>query len=176
MVTNDLLDLRTLGSAAITGVERLELVGPQAQQLEFTPEDLRKLNTANRIELVIGNSDTVNTHATWKLDSRELTDGHLLHSFQYLDQQLVAQATYDWYNPLNTFDVNGDGLVTAIDALLVINYINQSLGTIRLPQFDPQRPLAHGFYDVSRSNTIEPLDVLLLINVLNTRVAGEGEP
>ena len=174
-VTNDLLDLRAIGAAAISGVQRMELVGDQAQHLEFTPADLRKLNEANRLELVIGPSDTVNAHAAWELDSRERRDGHLVHSFKLQNQQLIVQANYDWYNPLNTFDVNGDGFVTALDALLVINYINQNVGTIRLPQFDPQLPKAHAFYDVSRNNSIEPRDVLLVINVLNTQVAGEGE-
>ncbi|TVS20550.1 MAG: tandem-95 repeat protein [Planctomycetaceae bacterium] len=78
-------------------------------------------------------------------------------------------------NPVNPFDVNGDGHLTPLDALTLINYINQGndptipAGTIGLP-----------FLDVSGSGTIIPNDVLLVINELNRMAAqsspeGEGE-
>ena len=77
-------------------------------------------------------------------------------------------------------DVNADGFITPIDALLVINFLNTNGGgrsVVGLPAPPPYR-------DVSGDNFISALDALLVINYLNTRgrsgggegeLAGEGE-
>ncbi|MCA9132435.1 MAG: hypothetical protein KDA45_04750 [Planctomycetales bacterium] len=63
-------------------------------------------------------------------------------------------------------DVNDDGIVSPIDVLQVINYIN----------FNSSDTLIRGpaLLDVNRDTIISPLDVLLVINYLNAH-AGEGE-
>ena len=71
-------------------------------------------------------------------------------------------------------DVNADGFITPIDALLVINFLNTNNGgrsVVGLPAPPPYR-------DVSGDNFISALDALLVINYLNTRGrsgGGEGE-
>ena len=67
----------------------------------------------------------------------------------------------------HNFDVNADGIVSPLDAILVINILNSSepvLKTRGLP-----------YPDVSFDGHISPLDVLMIINRLNQRAA-EGEP
>ncbi|MCA9198689.1 MAG: pre-peptidase C-terminal domain-containing protein [Planctomycetales bacterium] len=61
-------------------------------------------------------------------------------------------------------DVNRDNVISPIDALMVINYLN-------LPQ--PQRVFSTAL-DVSRDGDISPIDALLVINQLNLQSA-EGE-
>jgi hypothetical protein len=71
-----------------------------------------------------------------------------------------------WTNPNDIYDVNGEEGVTARDILNVINYIN-SKGIGPLP---PTRPSSELFWvDVSGNGFIEPLDILLIINLLNLR-------
>ena len=74
----------------------------------------------------------------------------------------------------NRFDVNADGRVDALDALILINDINAN----------GQRDLTYGtlqapFLDVTRDGTVSAGDVLGVINVVNSSVAGgsggEGE-
>ncbi len=70
-------------------------------------------------------------------------------------------------------DVNADGFITPIDALLIINLLNSggSGPVAGLPAPPPYR-------DVSGDNFISPLDALLVINYLNFRGrtgSGEGE-
>jgi hypothetical protein len=70
-------------------------------------------------------------------------------------------------------DVNADGFITPIDALLVINFLNSqgSRSVVGLPAPPPYR-------DVSGDNFISPIDALLVINYLNLRGrtgGGEGE-
>ncbi|MFP6672463.1 MAG: Ig-like domain-containing protein, partial [Pirellulaceae bacterium] len=102
-----------------------------------------------------------------------------------------ANATIQVLNPWHQFclvptndvcvpeDVNGDGLLTPLDALLVINQLNATGGG---PLAVPREPAT--FYsapDVDNNGQLTPLDALLVINLLNAAVddidiaAGEGE-
>jgi len=77
-----------------------------------------------------------------------------------------------WQNPLNPLDVNDDGQVSPIDALLTINFLNSNPGNPVPPQppfFPPP------FYDVSGDHQITPIDALLVINYLNSVPDGEPE-
>ncbi len=80
---------------------------------------------------------------------------------------------FPWQNPRNRFDVNNDGLVSPIDALLVINALNvRMVLTPELP--DPFIPVR--YVDVSGDGLLSPIDALLVINELNRmRSTGEGE-
>jgi len=67
--------------------------------------------------------------------------------------------------------VNDDGIVTPVDALLVITYINSHLGgelTVPPPPAEPPP-----YYDVDGNGFVTALDVLLIIDVLNDQAAGE---
>jgi hypothetical protein len=61
------------------------------------------------------------------------------------------------------FDFSGDGLVTPLDALLIINQLNSG-GTMLRPLDDLE--LDNGF-DASGDGFLSPLDALLVINYLN---------
>ncbi len=77
-----------------------------------------------------------------------------------------------WHNVANRFDVNQNGLVTPLDALLVINSLRR-LRTNLLPV------VRTGSYliDVDNNNFVTPLDALLIINFISRRTrGGEGEP
>jgi hypothetical protein len=82
----------------------------------------------------------------------------------------VTDNPFPWHNSLLAQDVNADGVVAPLDALVIINDLN-STGS---------RSLNSGsgapFLDVSQDGAVTPLDVLLVINFLNDRSAtGEGE-
>ncbi len=62
-------------------------------------------------------------------------------------------------------DVSQDGEITALDAVLIINFLNA------LGPYDDQFAL----FDVNRDGHVTPLDALLIINSLNARSAN-GEP
>jgi hypothetical protein len=64
-----------------------------------------------------------------------------------------------YHNALNGSDVNNDGVVSPLDALLIINQLN--LGRDRVSSSQAT------FEDVNGDGSITPLDALLVINVLN---------
>jgi hypothetical protein len=82
-----------------------------------------------------------------------------------------------WHNAANGFDVNGDGHVTPLDALLLVQYLNTQEGGVALPAIAAPPP---SYYDVNRDRAATPLDVLAVVNYLNAhgpaaREAGAAE-
>jgi VCBS repeat-containing protein len=77
--------------------------------------------------------------------------------------------TSPWQNQSQNVDVNGNGRVTAMDALEIINYLNSGQPT-RLSESNLIPP---PHLDVNGDGRVTALDALLVINHLNNR--GEGE-
>lgn len=76
----------------------------------------------------------------------------------------VVHGVNAWNNLRNVLDVNDDGFVTALDALLIINELN-TIGARSLIESDMvglQR-----FIDVNDDGFVTALNALLLINWLN---------
>ncbi|MFN3189465.1 MAG: peptidylprolyl isomerase [Aureliella sp.] len=87
------------------------------------------------------------------------------------DTQIVSVTVESSHqNPNNQFDVNDDGFVTPIDALIIINHINSgeptSVGDLGPPP---------DYFDANADCSISPIDALLVINELNSLGSGEGE-
>jgi hypothetical protein len=76
-----------------------------------------------------------------------------------------------WYNAASALDVNNDSRLSSIDALLVINYVNNKLPTIILPTAAIGPP----FLDTNHDNNVSSIDALLVINAINNGQSGEGE-
>ena len=77
-------------------------------------------------------------------------------------------------NQTNSLDVNGDGKVSPIDALNVINYLNGPLPKVLTLPHTSAAP----FIDVNGDGNVTPLDALLVIGFLNSLPpggSGEGE-
>jgi hypothetical protein len=75
-------------------------------------------------------------------------------------------------NPVFAMDVNADGFLSPIDALLIINLLNTNIGDGSVENLPPPPP----YRDVDGNNFITALDALLVINALNDRLSGgEGE-
>lgn len=74
----------------------------------------------------------------------------------------INKVEYPWSNPTLSQDVNDDGKVTALDALLVINRLNRSDKGVQI-WIKPD-----AFYDVNDDEELTALDALLVINLLNS--------
>ena len=80
-----------------------------------------------------------------------------------------------WQNPVLNLDVNNDGEITGIDALLVINELNRPTVsnplTGELPSISDPPSVPPGFLDVDGDGFVAPIDALLVINHLNAQSA-----
>jgi hypothetical protein len=70
-------------------------------------------------------------------------------------------------NPIDPIDVNDDGSLSPIDALLVINELNRIGAPLLSPLSGSQSPRT--YFDVSGDNYVSPIDALWVINSLNGR-------
>ncbi len=74
----------------------------------------------------------------------------------------------DWQNSVNALDVDASGLVTSLDALLVLNDLNangvRNLGSRPVGSVEPK-------CDTTGDNLLTPQDALLVLNALNRFVA-----
>ena len=86
------------------------------------------------------------------------------------DWQITLRAN-PYQNPNNRLDVSGDGFISPIDALQVINYLN-AFGTTILTV--PPTMTMPPYLDVNGDGVISPLDAVQVINFLNAG-SGEGE-
>ena len=72
-------------------------------------------------------------------------------------------------------DTNGDGSISPLDVLTIINYINEKRGGQRAEEAGEESQF-NDFLDANIDGMVSPLDVLTLINYLNLRSnGGEGE-
>ena len=72
--------------------------------------------------------------------------------------------TSRWQNQAEPLDTNGDGFISSIDALLVLNDMNLS-GSRMLGPADPTDPKI----DTNGDGAVSPIDALLVLNELNER-------
>ena len=101
-------------------------------------------------------------HSFYFVGIRDLAGNELTRSFS-LD---VTASDCSFTNPVEPADVNGDGRVSAVDALIAINELPLALRGGR------RQPTA--FYDVNCSGTFSPADPLMVINQI-ARQEAESE-
>ncbi|TWT74145.1 Ig-like domain-containing protein [Allorhodopirellula solitaria] len=99
---------------------------------------------------------------TEMLEKRQLFAGDFGDGFQFPPVEDVDDYAVG-HNYWNKFDVNNDGQVTALDALRVINYMNEN------SEGEPSGAveLGVGFVDVNADHMVSALDSLQVINRLN---------
>jgi len=93
-----------------------------------------------------------------------------------IDGSIVLAQT--WRNPVNPHDVDGNGRVSPLDALIVISYLNSQFGDSTLPVTPGAPP---PYYDVNGDDRCSAADVLMIVNFINAQEASrageaEGEP
>lgn len=90
-------------------------------------------------------------------------------------ESLSVVVVNPYRNPAEPLDVNADGFVTPLDALLIINHMNAD-GPASLPVPPQEGSAQPPFVDVSNDLFVTPIDALLVINYMN-RLGdiGEGE-
>jgi hypothetical protein len=85
---------------------------------------------------------------------------------------LVGGGLPTWHNTANPFDVNADGLVSALDGLILINYLNAAAGGGWLPAGASQRAM---YGDVNDDSLCTAQDVWAVVSRLNTGVLPVAE-
>lgn len=85
---------------------------------------------------------------------------------------VTAPVEFPWQNPGNPLDVDDDGTVVPLDALIIINELNAAGAHALEPPQPPDEPPP--YYDTFGDNQVAPLDALLVINFLNGQSLAAG--
>ncbi|MEM7474336.1 MAG: right-handed parallel beta-helix repeat-containing protein [Planctomycetota bacterium] len=96
---------------------------------------------------------------------------HAQREFEGLVALDIIDDDPTWHNMAMPLDVNADDAVSAIDALLIINFLNERNDSNLQNQ---QAPNGQFHIDVNNDGFASAIDALTLINALNTQ-NGEGE-
>ena len=123
-------------------------------------------------------NDTANIGAGWTFADTAVVDGKFVRILTQTPLTLRMIGPHDWSNPIHPLDVNASNSIEPLDALIIINELN-----------DPQFHNAGGslvsapglavfpdfFYDANPDGFVVPLDALVIINFINNLVGSEGE-
>ncbi len=114
-----------------------------------------------------------NLVSRYNLTEHNLTDPeNLAFLKQLFIDAAVTDPTSDWQSPVEPLDVNADGFVAPLDALLVIN----DLGVFEGGVLPPDRALQPPYVDTSGDGVVAPGDALAVINHLNFVSALDNQP
>jgi hypothetical protein len=179
LIGNQFLNLASLPQSAVQGIDEIAL-GEGDQHLAL---DVRRIIEAARVgslRLVYGAEDAITVDDGWHNDGVELGGVHqLLRRITQLGVVVTFDGPDTHTNPIDPFDVNRNGSVSASDALVVINELAKRLfseaasGAIRNPTADNLQFFL--FYDTNRDRRITSLDALRVINELARRTNAGGE-
>ncbi|MCR9296792.1 MAG: dockerin type I domain-containing protein, partial [bacterium] len=174
------LSIHLFGSSVEGGVAgaligQLEVVDPDGDVYVFSPHDHRFEVHGNVLKLKQDQSlDPTSGTIHITVSARAASGDHISGSFPVL----VREMHPPYQNPINPYDVNGDGIMSPLDVLEVINDINQGGGGPLPPTRDGGGGSGEHPYmpDVNGDGQLTPIDVLHLINELNKQNPfGEGE-
>ncbi len=132
----------------------------------------KRFHTQN-VNLRIGN-DSLITNLRFRATSLQSTASVSANSASRSATSLGATASLFATPYVSSLDVNADGELSPLDALIVINYLNAPAQANRVGDGE-----SSGIrLDVNGDGWISPLDVLMLVNHLNSGnggIGGEGE-
>jgi Ca2+-binding RTX toxin-like protein len=168
------LDLRRQKNRSTLSIEQIDLRGSGDNRLTLDYQGVRRLSPSRNTLVVRRNQgDVVDIGSGWIQQPDEIHFGTRFEVFRQrsavlkieaVDAALVGSAATHRY----PIDVNRDGHITPVDALLVINCLNGA---------DPNGPLWDGT-DVTDDGVLSPIDVLTIIHHFNsppTNTGPEGE-
>ena len=115
----------------------------------------------------------------WRMGDETRFDGRLIQTITNVISGETLEVEYlePWHNLIQSSDVNNDGAVTSIDALMIINEIHRRQYSSRFTaelsrQFNPRPRI---YFDQNADGMVTTIDAIRLINVLARRHESESE-
>jgi len=177
LVNNQTIDLPArLQNGTLRSIEIVDLSGMGANELIVSADAIRAMSPQSKTLMVTAEAnDVISVSDEFTITASRVGKG-ALHVIARSGDAILQITGKGWTNPLDRNDVNGSGDVSALDALRIINRLNETNGTSgqSIPLEDPATvtsfPLQ--FYDTSGDGQLSSLDALIVINELNRRSPG----
>ena len=168
------IDLATLSADKLFGIGVVDLRTSGVQNLTLRRADVRAINSAKSLRILMDQYDTLGALSDWKSQTGRVENNIWVQPYISDDATIEVVSATPWQNKVNPIDVNGDQGASPLDVLELINQINANSFPGGLLPARGSGSL-QGFYDPDGDGSISPLDVLNVINSLNRAGGGEGE-
>ncbi len=174
------LNLLALPDGALESIETIDIRGDGGNSLSLSLQKIANQTSATgRMDLWHDDGDQIDYGSGWSADQPILIDGELVHVLRQNGTEIRTQNPTPYLNPLNRFDVNRSGTVTASDALAIINRLSR-IGSRNPDGLKLPIEIAdlEGFFylDPNNDKRMSALDALNIINALSRiSVGGESE-
>jgi len=109
------------------------------------------------------------SHVSTSAGATQTLDLQSMDALAHVDYGINFQNTA-WHNTQIAADVNDDGVVSAIDVLLIINLLNQNTPSALINSGLSSPP----YVDVSNDAFLTAIDALMVINAINSKTEAEG--
>lgn len=160
-----------LPSTNLNDVTKVDICGCGDNVITLDAEWIGESCVDSTVKVVADTGDRINlTDTGWKFAGAQAEGEEIVREFENHDVVLNLVGPDDFTNPINAYDVNGNGEVTSLDVLVIINELAERRfsdpqgGTIGDPATIPLDRFK--FFDVSGNHTITSLDALRVINRL----------
>jgi hypothetical protein len=171
----------SLDLSRFSDVDQVDIRGDGVNTLNLNPDSVL-LNISNGLTVQASVDDTVNYGDGWRLNNTVNLDGVLYRVLVQGNAQFLLNGPSIWQNPIDAFDLDNDGFISATaDVLPSINELNVPT----IISDDGMLPLAPSalvlrpngpFHDTDGDGVLSPSDILARINRLHQQAgAGEGE-
>ena len=152
-VSLDLADPTIAGR--LSDVDRIDASRVKAFSISLDPKSVAQITDESRtLRLDIDASADARLDGNWVEESSETIDGNVYRRLKSGDVTLLVSDLKPRQRATDFHDVNGDGIITPLDALMVINRLNREpeLPPVLSPRDDEPK------LDVSGDNRVSPLD------------------
>lgn len=173
-------DLAAFLSGRVSGFEKLVLGGDSSAEVTVDAAAIQSvLSEQASLGIHVDAQHRLLFEGAWTLETPEIIDSQFMQIVRAGEVSLHVANDTPWRNVLQATDVNNDGRVSALDALIVINRLNRDEASA-LPTPTANEPFGGFYFDVSGDNHATALDALRVINHLNrsdgAAATAEGEP
>ena len=183
---NQILDLTSIADADLAEINAIDITGSGDNTLTLNVEEVQNISTSSDQLKVISNlGDMVNIGVGWTMLTPATLNDVFFRVLEQDGARLLLAGPADHHNPVMNLDVDNNGSVEPIDALLTINEQNNrrlsdastfAIDPVTLnSDADPTNDFDNRYRDVNGDGQIIPLDTLLIINFLNQLLSAAGE-
>ncbi|MEL6105088.1 MAG: dockerin type I domain-containing protein, partial [Planctomycetota bacterium] len=146
----------------LSEIDRIDAETSKSFAITLDPKSVVQITDAsNTLRLDLNPTADARLEGEWQEIGGTQLDGTSYRRLRSGDATLIVTDLRPQQNSGNIFDVNGDGQVTPLDALLVINQISRGQASAVLtPNANAPK------WDVSGDNLLSPVDALQVINEL----------
>ena len=166
------LDLSTTDLSALGGLSKIDVSGFGSNRLTLDLNQIQTLiSQSGSLTIKYDMDDVIEFGDGWTVSKPRIETDGFRHILTQGQTELLLDNDTPWTNPLEPLDIDRNGIVAPLDALLTINLLGMITDLTRPESSDA---ILDHYLDVDRNQELSPLDSLFIINQLNFSAAASS--